>query len=59
MGRKPTIGQCTPRLVEHSMEDIVLGYAWTPLKEVIVDHSTLEIDLQTLDIELLDDDTMC
>jgi hypothetical protein len=41
------------------MEDIALGYAWTPLKEVMFDHSTLDIDLPTLHIELLDDDVMC
>jgi hypothetical protein len=40
------------------MEDIALGYAWTPLREVMLDHSALDIDLPTLDVKLLDDDVM-
>jgi hypothetical protein len=54
----PHLGQCTPHLVQHLMEDIALGYAWTPLREVMLDHSTLDTNLTTLDIELLDDDIM-
>jgi hypothetical protein len=41
------------------MEDVALDYAWTLLKEMMHDHSTLDVGLPTLDIELLDDDDMC
>jgi hypothetical protein len=41
------------------MEDIALGYAWTPFREVVLDHFTLDAGLPTLDVELLDDDIMC
>jgi hypothetical protein len=54
----PKLGQCTPYLVQHLMEDVALGYAWTLLREVMHDHSTLDVGPPTLDIELCDDDIM-
>jgi hypothetical protein len=54
----PHLGQCTPHLIQHLMEDVALGYAWTLLREVMHDHSTLDVGLPTLDVELLDDDIM-
>jgi hypothetical protein len=40
------------------MENVALGYAWTLLREVMHDHSTLDVGLPTLDVELLHDDVM-
>jgi hypothetical protein len=54
----PHLGQCTPHLIQHLMEDVALGYAWTLLGEVINGHSTLDVGLPTLDVEFLDNDIM-
>jgi hypothetical protein len=45
-------------LVRHWKEDVALGHDWTPFREVILLHSTLDIDLFTLDVEHVDDDIM-
>jgi hypothetical protein len=50
------LGQCTPKHVRHWMEDVALGHDWTPFKEVMHFHSTLDVDLLTMDIEHMDDD---
>jgi hypothetical protein len=54
----PHLGQCTPHLIHHLMEDVALGYAWTLLREVVHDHSTLDDFLLTPNVGLLDDDVM-
>jgi hypothetical protein len=40
------------------MEDVALGHDWTPFREVMHLHSTLDADLFTLDVEHMDDDVM-
>jgi hypothetical protein len=40
------------------MEDVALGHDWTPFREVMHLHSTLDVDLFTLDVEHMDDDVM-
>jgi hypothetical protein len=57
--RIPHLEQCTPHLILHLMENVALGYAWTPLKEVMHVHSTLDVGLLTLDVEYMEDDVMC
>ena len=54
----PHLGQCTPHLLQHLIKDIALHYDWKPIKEVILDHFTLDAGLPTLDVDLLDDDVM-
>jgi hypothetical protein len=55
----PHLGQCTPQLIEHLLEEVAFGYAWKLLREVVHNHFTLDNGLLTLDIGLLDDDVMC
>jgi len=58
MGRKPTSWRVHPELVRHWMEDDALGHDWTPFREVMLLHSTLDADLFTLDVEHMDGDVM-
>jgi hypothetical protein len=38
----PHFGQCTHASLRCLMEDVALGLAWTLLREVVHDHSTLD-----------------
>jgi len=40
------------------MEDVALGHDWTPFKEEMHLHSTLDANLFTLDVEHMDDDVI-
>jgi hypothetical protein len=54
----PHLGQCTPELDRHWMEDVALRHDWTPFREVMHLHSKLDANLFTLDIEHMNDDNM-
>jgi hypothetical protein len=49
--RIPHLGESTQDIIRHLMEDIAMGHDWTPFKEVMHLHSTLDGDLFTLDVE--------
>ena len=57
--RSPHLVECTLELIGHQMEDVALGHAWEPFREVMHIHSTLDIDISTLDVEHMDDDIVC
>jgi hypothetical protein len=40
------------------MENVALGHDWTPFKEVMHPHSSLNANLFTLDVDHMDDDVM-
>ena len=55
----PHLGQCPPNFAQHLIEGVSLGHVCMPLRELILDHPTLDVGIPTLDVELLDDDVMC
>jgi hypothetical protein len=56
--RSPHLGHCTPKVIRHWMEDVSLAHDWIPSRDEKHLHSTLDVDLFTLDVEHMDDDTM-
>jgi hypothetical protein len=56
--RSPHLGHCTPGIIRHWMEDVALTQDWTPCRDEMHLHSTMDIGLFTLDIEHMDDDIM-
>jgi hypothetical protein len=56
--RSPHLGRCTPEVIRHWMEDVALTHDWTPCKDEMHLHSTLDACLFTLDVEHMDDDVM-
>jgi hypothetical protein len=49
----PYFGQCTHTLLNHLIEDVALGLAWTPCRDEMHPLSTLDVSFSTLDVGLL------
>jgi hypothetical protein len=56
--RIPHLGCCTLKDIWNWMKDVALVHDWTPCKNKMHLHSTLDASLFTLNVEHMDDDIM-